>query len=138
VFNHVWNLCMIYIVWLLQVNWIEFYSYTGWRTRRYPGKFNIICLTYWKTMVLWFPISYWSWITRTISMFCYHSGICQLLYFLDIVSVFSDIVSVFSNIVHLSFQRNLGFCQVHACILLSVPANTFEIACKNRFESFLH
>ena len=59
-------------------------------------------------------------ITRTISMSCYHSGICELLYFLDIV--------------HFPFQRILGFFKFMLCIattfqikrsLLSVPANTF-------------
>ena len=40
------------------------YIYTSWSTRRCPGKFNIACLTYWKTMILRFLISYRSWMLQ--------------------------------------------------------------------------
>ncbi len=47
---------------------------TSWSTRRCPGKFNIACLTYWKMMVLWFLISYRSWMLqnalRHLSLLC--------------------------------------------------------------------
>jgi hypothetical protein len=37
---------------------------TSWSTWCCPGKFNIACLTYWQTMILWFPISYRSWMVQ--------------------------------------------------------------------------
>jgi len=92
------------IIFLLMQSWIIFdligiekrifdscLDYTSRSTRRRPGKLNIACLTYWKTMVLWFSISYRSWMLQ-------------------------NALETLSHAVHLSFQRILGFFQVHACI----------------------